>query len=112
MTYRRIARHGVPMITMTCDECGAVLNDGEHGHSTQGMIDDFASMEWWQRVVTPTGIRHYCPQHWHAVCADCGRLETGDAWVLMQQEGWLDPEGLDGSCPDCQRKMEEEEELL
>lgn len=112
MTYQRTAYHGIPMLTMACDECGTVLDDGEHGmYSTRALIDDVASMEWWQRVETPTGVRHYCPQHWHAVCADCGRRETGDAWVLLQQEGWLDPEGPDGSCPECQRKILEEEEL-
>lgn len=111
MTYWRIEHSDVHMLTIVCDECGVVLNDGKHGNSTQAMIDDFASMEWWQRVETPAGIRHYCPQHWHAVCEDCGRQETGDAWVLMQQEGWLDPEGPDGSCPNCQKKILEEEEL-
>lgn len=55
------------MLVIVCDECGAILNDGKHGYSTQGMVDDFASMEWWQRVETPEGIRHYCPQHWNAV---------------------------------------------
>lgn len=112
MTYRRAEYHGVPMLIMVCDECGTVLDDGEHGmYSTRALIDDVASMEWWQRVETPAGIRHYCPRHWHAVCADCGRRETGDAWVLLQQEGWLDPEEPDSQCPKCQKKILEEEEL-
>ena len=94
---------------LTCDQYGATFVDGTERYA--GDLIQQAKNNDWQVIVKSPTDSYYCPEHWQYSCRDCGRQETGDAWVLMQQEGWLDPEGPDGSCPNCQKKILEEEEL-
>ena len=101
MTYISLTVYTVECSHPRCHE--TVIDDFEsHWLPSRADADERAEDMGWQVRITASGTRHYCPRHIHAVCALCGRRETGTARDL-DRHGWQDPVTDYAACPRCAR---------
>lgn len=94
-----------------CDQpdCGAFVPGEDAADEIDwqpdaGYADEAAEAQGWQIVGDGIRSHHYCPDHIHAECEECGRREVGELGRL-EKAGWIDPRNTgDSLCPDCASK--------